>query len=112
MSSATLRDAMNKVRDPAANAVADLQRHGGRLRDDLADRGHQAGGAMRDVRDAVGRTARRVGDELSEGYDTAREYTTRGAQEAWGAVRRHPTVSIAIAVGVGVLIGGLILSRR
>jgi len=112
MASATLRDAMNKVRDPAANAVADLQEYGSRLRDDLSERRQQAGGALRDARRAASRHARHVGEELSHGYDVAKDYTVQGAREAWGMARRHPTATMAIAVGIGVLIGGLMLSRR
>jgi ElaB/YqjD/DUF883 family membrane-anchored ribosome-binding protein len=103
---------MEKVRDPAANAVADLHEHGGKLRDDLAEHGQRVGRRLRDARKQASRTARQVGDEISHGYDIARDYTSRGARDAWSAVRRHPTASIAIAVGVGVLIGGLMLSRR
>lgn len=112
MASATLRDAMQKVRDPAANAVADLQQYGTAVRDDLSERGRQAGGAMRNASRAASRSARKMGRELSHGYESARDYTARGASEAWSTVQRHPTASIAIAVGLGVLIGGLMLSRR
>jgi ElaB/YqjD/DUF883 family membrane-anchored ribosome-binding protein len=103
---------MQKVRDPAANAVADLRQYGTAMQDDLAERGRSASGAFRNASRSASRNARRLGREITHGYEAARDYTSRGANEAWTTVQRHPTASIAIAVGLGVLIGGLMLSRR
>jgi ElaB/YqjD/DUF883 family membrane-anchored ribosome-binding protein len=98
---------MEKVRDPAANAVADIKEHTQRLGSDLADRSSDARSAMRGAFKSAGR----MGREVSHGYDVARDYTVHGAEEAWSFVRARPVVSIAIAAGVGVLLGGLLLAR-
>ena len=111
MSSASLRDAMEKVRDPAANAVADIKEHTQRLGNDLADRSSDARSAMRGAFKSARKSAGRMGREVSHGYDVARDYTVHGAEEAWSFVRARPVVSIAIAAGVGVLLGGLLLAR-
>jgi ElaB/YqjD/DUF883 family membrane-anchored ribosome-binding protein len=102
---------MEKVRDPAANAVADIKEHAQRLGGDLADRGGEARSAMRGAMKSARKTAGRMGNEMSHGYDVARDYTVHGAEEAWNFVRARPVVSIAIAAGVGVLLGGLLLAR-
>ena len=112
MSSPSIRDVMEKVRDPASNAVADIKEHAGQLRDDLTERGREARGVLREAASSARHAAGRVGDEVSHGYDVARDYTVRRAREAMSLVQRHPTASIAIAAGLGVLIGGLFLARR
>jgi ElaB/YqjD/DUF883 family membrane-anchored ribosome-binding protein len=111
MSSATLRDAMEKVRDPAANSVADLKLHAQRTSDEMAKRSRDARSRMRGAMKSARKTAGRVGDEVSHGYDVARDYTVRGAEEAWSFMRSRPMVTLAIATGIGVLIGGLLLAR-
>jgi len=112
MSSATLRDAMEKVRDPAANAVADLKSHAQQFGNDLADHSRDARGAMRGYMKSARKSASRMGNEMSHGYDVARDATVHGAEEAWNFVRARPVVSIAIAAGVGVLLGGFLLARN
>jgi len=112
MSSATLRDAMEKVRDPAANAVADIKQHAARAGNNLADRSSEARGAVRGYMKSARKSAGRFGDEVSHGYDVARDATVHGAEEAWNFVRARPVVSIAIAAGVGVLLGGFLLARN
>lgn len=111
MSSPTLRDAMEKVRDPAANSVADLKLNAQRVSDEMAERSRDSRSRMRGAMKSARRTASRVGGEVSHGYDVARDYTVRGAEETWSFMRSRPVMSIAIAVGVGVLIGGLLLAR-
>ena len=112
MSNSNVRDVMEKVRDPAANAVADLREHAGQLRDDLAEHGREAVGVLREAARSARKTAGWVGDEVAHGYDVARDYTSKRAHEAMSLVHRHPTAAIAIAAGLGVLIGGLLLARR
>jgi ElaB/YqjD/DUF883 family membrane-anchored ribosome-binding protein len=112
MSSPTIRDVMEKVRDPAANAVAEIRDHADQLRDDLSDRGGQAMGTLRDASRSARHVAGKVRDEVSHGYEVTRDYTSRRAREAVSLVQQHPTAAIAIAAGLGVLIGGLLLARR
>ncbi|QOV90064.1 hypothetical protein [Humisphaera borealis] len=112
MSSSSVRDVIDKARDPAANAVADIRDRAGHLRDDMAEHGREAAGYLRDAARSARKTAGKVGDEVAHGYDVARDYTTRRAQEAMSLVHKHPAAAIAIAAGLGVLIGGLLLARR
>lgn len=50
--------------------------------------------------------------QLNEFYDQARQKVVAGAQYTDEAIRSHPYQSLAIALGVGVLIGALIRRSR
>lgn len=45
---------------------------------------------------------------IQELYGTAREKITTGAKHADEAIRSHPYESLAVALGVGVLLGALL----
>jgi len=49
-------------------------------------------------------------ERLTDLYDSAKEKVTEGARRTDEAIRAHPYESLAIALGVGVLIGAGILS--
>jgi ElaB/YqjD/DUF883 family membrane-anchored ribosome-binding protein len=51
-------------------------------------------------------------ERLQEYYDNAREKVVSGAKNADKTIRTHPYESLAIALGVGVLIGALINRGR
>lgn len=51
-------------------------------------------------------------EKLQEYYDTARERVVTTAKTADKTIRSHPYESLAIALGVGVLIGALINRNR
>ncbi|WP_438479997.1 DUF883 family protein [Oleiharenicola lentus] len=51
-------------------------------------------------------------EKLSEYYDIARDKVVSSAKTADKTIRSHPYESLAIALGVGVLIGALIKSNR
>ena len=50
--------------------------------------------------------------QLNEFYDQARQKVVEGARYTDEAIRSHPYQSLAIALGVGVLIGALIRRSR
>lgn len=47
-------------------------------------------------------------DKLEHGLSVAREKVVHGAKQADSAIRAHPYESLAIALGVGVLLGALL----
>lgn len=98
MSTTQLRDALEKAHDASANSVADLQTTSHDAMSDVATR-------SRDVMDRAGRNA-------SQAYDMARERTTEGAGQVWDFVRSRPYTAVAIAAGVGVIVGGLLWASR
>lgn len=51
-------------------------------------------------------------ERLSEYYDIAKEKVVEGARRTDQTIRSHPYESLAIALGVGVLIGALIRRTR
>ncbi len=64
----------------------------------------QAGGRLAEIRERL-ETAR---DRLTEAYGQARKKVVAGAKYTDEAIRTHPYQSLAIALGIGVLIGALI----
>lgn len=50
-------------------------------------------------------------ERFAELYEVAKKRAVEGAQQADATIRKHPYESLAIALGVGVVIGALI-SRR
>ncbi|MDB5295113.1 MAG: hypothetical protein JWO31_1096 [Phycisphaerales bacterium] len=97
MSTTQLRDALEKSHDAAANSVAELRVSAQDVMQDAGSRGR--------------RYVDRAGRQASHAYDVARDRTTEGAEQAWDFVRSRPYTSIAIAAGLGVLVGGLLWAR-
>lgn len=112
MNRTSVSDVLEKVRDPAANAVADITERAGELNDGLAETADQVRGRMRQMARSARDAAHRIGDEVSHGYDVAKDYAVKHGRDAVSLVQRHPTAAIAIAAGIGVLIGGLLLAKR
>lgn len=112
MTNSTVHNVIEKTRDAAANAVADLPERAGELRDQVAERANEACGTLRRAASSARQAAHRIGDEVSHGYDVARDYAVRHGRDAVSMVQRHPAAAIAIAAGLGVLIGGLLLARN
>lgn len=110
--SATIRDVIEKAHDPAANAVADLREHAAAAGEAASDYASQARGLANQAGKSLKRAASDAGDKLQDGYEAARKYAVSHSRDAVALVRQHPTTAIAIAVGVGVLVGGLFLMRR
>jgi ElaB/YqjD/DUF883 family membrane-anchored ribosome-binding protein len=64
----------------------------------------QAGGKLADIKERL-ENAR---EQLTAAYGRARKNVVAGARYTDETIRTHPYESIAIALGVGVLIGALI----
>lgn len=64
----------------------------------------QASGRMAEIRERL-ESAR---DRLTEAYGEARKKVVAGAKYTDETIRAHPYQSLAIALGVGVLLGALI----
>lgn len=54
----------------------------------------------------------RAQERLGEIYDDTRDKVVAGAKVTDKAIRRHPYESLAIALGVGVVVGALLGRRR
>jgi len=112
MASAALSDAIEKVHDTAANSVADIQSHAGDLKSDLSGYKDEIVSAVGNAYDASKRTAQRAMKGAGNAYDTARDYTVDGVKNAARAARSHPVTTVAIAAGLGLLIGAILMWRR
>lgn len=64
----------------------------------------QAGGKLADIKERL-ENAR---EQLTEAYGKARKSVVAGARYTDETIRTHPYQSLAIALGVGVLVGALI----
>jgi len=98
MPTAQLRDALVKAHDASANSVAEL-------RHTTSDATSDVGSRSRDLMDRAGQTA-------SNAYGAAREGTVGGAEQVVDFVRERPYTAVAIAAGLGVLVGGLLWASR
>jgi len=112
MASATLSDAIEKVHDVAANSVADIQSHASDLKADLPGYKDEIVSAVSNAYDSSKRTAQRAMKSAGRAYDSARDYTVDGVKSATRAVRSHPVTTVAIAAGVGLLVGAFLMLRR
>ena len=112
MASATLNDAIEKSRDTAANTVAEIQSRAGDLKSDLPGYKDEIVSAVGNAYEASKRTAERAMDGAGRAYGTARDYTVDGVKSAARAARSHPVTTVAIAAGIGLLVGAVLMWRR
>jgi len=112
MASATLQDAIEKAHDVAANHVADIQGHAQDLKSNLADRKDEMMSSMGSMYDSGRRSARKLARGAEEMYDVARDRTLDGVRSASRTVKSHPVTTVAIAAGVGLLVGAFLMWRR
>lgn len=112
MSSTTLSNVIEKSHDAAANAVADLRPHLGRDQSAVADHRDEVVSAAGSAYEAARRQGRRVAEGAERYYDAARDYTVDGVRSATRAARGHPLTTVAIAAGVGLLVGALLMISR
>jgi ElaB/YqjD/DUF883 family membrane-anchored ribosome-binding protein len=113
MSSATLSNVIEKSHDVAANAVADIKPHVSAALSAAGDHREQLRSAAGDAYDAARKQGRRVARGAEHYYDAARDYTADGVRSATRAARGHPITTVAIAAGLGLLVGAyLMLSKR
>ena len=112
MATATLQDAIEKSHDVAANAAADIKGHAEDLTNDLSgykDEIMSAAGKMyKSGRKSMGRLA----NQAEHMYDEARDYTMDSVRSGVRTVKSHPVTTVAIAAGVGLLVGAFLMWRR
>lgn len=92
------------VREELAQLRADIDNLVGTV-------GRLANGAAGSVMEGARRTVAGAGDRAEEAYDAALAEGRRQLKAGEAVIKNHPYMSIAIAAGLGFLIGGLI-SRR
>lgn len=81
--------------------VAEAQ---GMMADSLAEHSAEAMASIRERLDAVQ-------EKLSDVYDSTKKRVAAGAKQADETIRENPYQSMAVALGVGVLIGVLVGRR-
>ena len=67
---------------------------------------------LESARDQLGAMCSRARDGVADAYGKARQSVVAGARYTDDSIRTHPYQSLAIALGVGVLIGALIRRRN
>jgi len=112
MASATLNDAIEKTHDTAANAVAEIQSHSKDLQSDLSGYKDEIVSAVGNAYDSSKKGAQKAMDGAGRAYGVARDYTVDGVKSAARAARSHPVTTIAIAAGIGLLVGSVLMWRR
>lgn len=112
MASATLNDAIEKVHDTAANVAADIKPRVDDLKSDLSGYKEEIVSAVGNAYDASKRGAQRAMKGAGKVYDQARDYTADGVRTAAQAARSHPVTTVAIAAGLGLLVGAILMWRR
>jgi len=112
MASATLNDAIEKVHDSAANVAADIKPHMDDLKSDLSGYKDEIVSAVGNAYDASKRTTQRAMKGAGKAYDYARDHAADGVRSATRAARSHPVTTVAIAAGLGLLIGAILMWRR
>jgi len=73
--------------------------------------GDSAGQYVGEKAEAMRERFHQAQERLEELYSTARDKVVAGAKTADGAIRSHPYESLAIALGLGVLIGAVMRRR-
>jgi ElaB/YqjD/DUF883 family membrane-anchored ribosome-binding protein len=66
---------------------------------------------LESARDQLGNAYSRAREGISDAYDSARRGVVSGAKYTDQTIREYPYQSLAVALGVGVLIGALIGRR-
>lgn len=112
MSSTALNNVIEQSHDAAANAVADIKPHLDKARSAVSDHKDHLVSAAGDAYDAARKQGRQFARQAGEYYDTAKDYTTDGVRSAVRAARGHPLSTVAIAAGVGLLVGAILMFDR
>lgn len=96
-------DSELSVRDELVQLRADIDTLVGTV-------GRLANGAAGSLMDGAKRTISHTGEQASDAYEAALAESRRAMNSAGKSIKAHPYLSIAIAAGVGLLVGKL-LSR-
>jgi len=112
MATATLQDAIEKSHDVSANAVADIKGHVEGLSDDLSGHKDEIMSAARGMYKSGRKQMGRLMNQAEHVYDEARDYTVDSVRSGVRTVKSHPVTTVAIAAGVGLLVGAFLMWRR
>ena len=112
MATATLKDAIEKSHDVAANTVADIKGHVESLKDDLPGYKDEIMSAASNLYKSGRKSMSRWANEAEHLYDDARDYTMDAVKDGVRTVKSHPVTTVAIAAGVGLLVGAFLMWRR
>jgi ElaB/YqjD/DUF883 family membrane-anchored ribosome-binding protein len=111
MASATLNDAIDKTHDIASNSAAEAKARVNEMRSELATFKDEILSAVNDAYRASRKSAKKAAHEVGDWYDSAKDYTVNGVKHASQTAKSHPVGTLAVAVGLGVLVGALLLRR-
>jgi ElaB/YqjD/DUF883 family membrane-anchored ribosome-binding protein len=112
MATATLRDAIEKSHDVAANAVADIKGHSEDLQSDLSDYKDEIVSAAGSMYRSGKQSAQRLARSAEDMYETARDRTMDTVRSGMRTAKSHPVTTVAIAAGVGLLVGAFLMMWR
>jgi len=112
MATATLRDAIEKSHDVAANAVADIKGHSEELKSDLSGYKDEIMSAAGSMYKSGKQSAQRLARGAEDMYETARDRTLDTVRSGVRTVKSHPVTTVAVAAGIGLLVGAFLMWRR
>jgi len=112
MATATLRDAIEKSHDVAVNAAADIKGHAEELGSDLSGYKDEIMSAAGSMYQSGKKSAKRLVRGAEDIYETARDRTMDGVRSATRQVKSHPVTTVAVAAGIGLLVGAFLMWRR
>jgi len=112
MATATLQDAIAKSHDVAVNAVADIKGHAEDLGSDLSGYKDEIMSAAGKMYKSGKQSAQRLARSAEGMYETARDRTMDTVRDGVRTVKSHPVTTVAVAAGVGLLIGAFLMWRR
>jgi ElaB/YqjD/DUF883 family membrane-anchored ribosome-binding protein len=118
-----LRHAAESAQDTGRNVVADIKSSAGDVKEELAGFRQEMMSYVDKAMSSVKGSAHRAADSASHLYDAARDRThhlydaakdktATAAHDVHDYVRARPLTSIAVAAGVGVVLGAWFLRRR
>jgi len=112
MATATLRDAIEKSHDVAANAAADIKGHAEDLQSDLSGYRDEIVSAAGSLYKSGRQSAKRLARGAEDMYEVARDRTVDTVRSGVRTVKSHPVTTVAVAAGIGLLVGAFLMWRR
>jgi len=112
MATATLRDAIAKSHDASVNAVADIKGHAEDLTSDLSGYKDEIMSAAGSMYKSGKKSAQRLMSSAGDMYETARDRTMDTVRSGVKTVKSHPVTTVAVAAGIGLLLGAFLMWRR
>lgn len=112
MSTAALRNAVNEVQTGAHEAIEDAKQMGHDAKSDLAGYKDEIMSAVSSAAGSAKKAYKKAGKGAEQAYEYAKDHTVDAAHGIEKYVRNNPMTCVAIAAGVGLLVGGLLMHRR